>query len=102
MSILEAENKLSDHIFEKWHGLREAFDRADVDRSGSIERGEFVQLLSRFGLNLDDESLEALLRRFDKVRGVPNESAGRKVGVMTTTRPRMEIMKAGSQSTVVV
>ena len=64
-NILVAESKLTDHIFEKWHGLQEAFLASDMDRSGTIDRDEFVNLLTRFGLGISEEDMQALMDKFD-------------------------------------
>lgn len=57
--------KVRSRIRDKNLDLKSAFDAFDIDKSGFIDRNEFVKTLKVMQLGLTDEDIDKLLRYFD-------------------------------------
>ena len=83
MDLLQ--KKLFDKVRgQDWKKLNNAFRRADVNRSGTLERGEFAAILMEFGIGLSLEELNFI----SLTMGTESGSMSRMQMGMTLTRAR--------------
>ncbi|XP_053314267.1 EF-hand calcium-binding domain-containing protein 6-like [Spea bombifrons] len=60
---LSIEKWLKDKFREGFRNMKEEFEKHDPQRIGKVEKGDFIEVLGKFGLNLKDEHLNLFLAR---------------------------------------